>query len=313
MPDYSHQTSPTNLTGGHSARRQRLPSVLISVSILAALLLTFIPAEIVAATPGHGRASSHSSAADHPGANNSNGNSRHHRQDSRREHGYQKSRLGENGGHNQRKQTGNQEVKETESQSRQTPRQRPDHLSPQTAPTQSNGAQKVTICHRTNSAKNPYVQITVSVAAVDGSTHNHGGHIGSIYDPAVHNQQHRGWGDIIPPVAGRTDGANWPAGKATWESGCQAARIRIAAASDPQPAPDREPAQEPKSEPEEEADETSTVAGDDDRPDRLVATGPGYAQLIASLIMSMSLGFCLQAAYTRRYALIQLARQQITR
>lgn len=60
---------------------------------------------------------------------------------------------------------------------------------------------KVTICHRTGSASNPYVVITVDVAAIDGdgaADHDH------------HDQVGNGpLGDVIPPVMGYNDGKNW--------------------------------------------------------------------------------------------------------
>lgn len=61
---------------------------------------------------------------------------------------------------------------------------------------------KVTICHRTGSASNPYVVITVDVAAINGdeaSDHDHHDQVGN--GPI---------GDVIPPVAGfNDDGKNW--------------------------------------------------------------------------------------------------------
>jgi ABC-type sugar transport system substrate-binding protein len=67
---------------------------------------------------------------------------------------------------------------------------------------------KVPICHRTGSAKNPYVVITVDVAAIaarePGGHHSHD-QVGSGPD-----------GDIIPPVSGHTVGKNW-AGQ--WQPG----------------------------------------------------------------------------------------------
>ena len=63
------------------------------------------------------------------------------------------------------------------------------------------GAHKVTICHRTGSATNPYVIITVDIAAVDGEgarDHDHHDHVGN--GPI---------GDVIPPVPGNEDGKNW--------------------------------------------------------------------------------------------------------
>jgi hypothetical protein len=67
----------------------------------------------------------------------------------------------------------------------------------------------VTICHRTGSESNPYVIITVDVAAIDGQEAN---------DHDGHDQVGNGpIGDVIPPVVGyNDDGKNW---NDNWEPG----------------------------------------------------------------------------------------------
>ena len=91
--------------------------------------------------------------------------------------------------------------------------------------------EKVTICHRTNSATNPYVEITVDVSAVDGQAGNSGqepDHFGEHKGPlasseaVAQNLKDNGieWGDIIPPVPPFHNGLNWPAGQAILENGC---------------------------------------------------------------------------------------------
>ncbi|MGA1437853.1 MAG: hypothetical protein ACO35F_10290, partial [Ilumatobacteraceae bacterium] len=74
---------------------------------------------------------------------------------------------------------------------------------------------KVTICHRTNSASNPYRRITVNKNSVNNNGGHRTQHVGDgPFDPSRHSQSVRGWGDIIPPsnVAGGQSGIsamNW--------------------------------------------------------------------------------------------------------
>ncbi|MCA9325747.1 hypothetical protein KDA23_06865, partial [Candidatus Saccharibacteria bacterium] len=75
---------------------------------------------------------------------------------------------------------------------------------------------KVTICHRTDAANNPYVQLSVDKNAVDGFSGNNQGddHYGEHQGPVAYStavaqalkDQHKKWGDIIPPVPGAHNG-----------------------------------------------------------------------------------------------------------
>jgi len=70
------------------------------------------------------------------------------------------------------------------------------------------GPEKVTICHATGSASNPYVQITVSENAVpEGRGHNRDGH--------------QNGEDILRPGPYDQDGRNWDVdGQTIYDDGC---------------------------------------------------------------------------------------------
>ncbi len=85
---------------------------------------------------------------------------------------------------------------------------------------------KVTLCHRTNAANNPYVIITVDVNAVNGGgKDDHSSHTGPVATDfataTALKKSHIKWGDIIPPYTGNPVGYNWdPAGQAIFTNGC---------------------------------------------------------------------------------------------
>lgn len=89
------------------------------------------------------------------------------------------------------------------------------------------GRYEHTLCHRTGSAADPYVRITVAFRTADGEVSSDGGHEnhgGPVFDPATMGDGDT-WGDIIPPFTTPDgvsyEGKNWPAGAATFDNGCE--------------------------------------------------------------------------------------------
>jgi hypothetical protein len=79
---------------------------------------------------------------------------------------------------------------------------------------------KVTLCHRTDSETNPYVQITIAAAAAFNAHFKL--HQGDVWFPG-HPKEPK-WGDIIPPSTfnGNDFQENWDAaGQAIFNNGCQ--------------------------------------------------------------------------------------------
>lgn len=76
----------------------------------------------------------------------------------------------------------------------------------------------VTLCHATDSRKNPYVEITVNAA---GAYNGHLGHTGPIFSPSL--PKHTKWGDIIPTFTynGQQYSLNVPAGQTILDNHCQ--------------------------------------------------------------------------------------------
>jgi hypothetical protein len=80
---------------------------------------------------------------------------------------------------------------------------------------------KVTICHRTASHTNPYVQITVDQSAIfnNGIVPNgHGTHTGPIFPNVGPDGK---WGDIIPPFDGYPGQNFTTQGQAILNNGCK--------------------------------------------------------------------------------------------
>jgi hypothetical protein len=106
--------------------------------------------------------------------------------------------------------------------------------------TQPDPNHKVTICHRTHSAGNPYVIITVDEAAINADTGDDNGkgdhqthNEGPVPNPpttenfAAVKAAGGWWGDIIPPFYENGDPGYWPSlnwdanGQAVFENGCK--------------------------------------------------------------------------------------------
>lgn len=92
----------------------------------------------------------------------------------------------------------------------------------------SNDDHKSYICHRTNSAVNPYNLIEVDHSSIDGvgKSDHLGEHDSPVVPTSLENaaalkEQKIEWGDIIQPEEGVTPGLNWTeVGQAIYENGC---------------------------------------------------------------------------------------------
>jgi hypothetical protein len=126
--------------------------------------------------------------------------------------------------------------------------------------TQPDPLHKVTICHRTNAETNPYVQITVDEASVDGDNgndHGKGDHLFEHTGPVWYSGAKADgvtWGDIIPPFY--SDGStltgypslNWnAAGQAIFDNGCNGAEEEPVVESESAPESVVEAESEPES------------------------------------------------------------------
>lgn len=90
-------------------------------------------------------------------------------------------------------------------------------------PAFADGTSKIVICHRTNSASNPYIQSSVNESSANGSggkSDHFTQHTGPIFTNDMTNQSN--WGDIIPPIIGSHNGLNWTSeGQAIYNNACQ--------------------------------------------------------------------------------------------
>lgn len=107
--------------------------------------------------------------------------------------------------------------------------------------TDNTNEDKITICHRTNAANNPYVIETVSKSAANGGGHDdhtsHEGSVASSFTVATAlKKDHIKWGDIIPAYTwnGTADpGLNWSAeGQLIYNNHCNYPASASAAAID---------------------------------------------------------------------------------
>lgn len=132
------------------------------------------------------------------------------------------------------------------------------------------GEHKTWICHRTNSATNPYVKIEVDYSAIDSEGQNdHMSHTGAVpasqEDAQTLKDQKIDFGDVIPPVEGVTLGLNWTTtGQLIFENDCQVPQLERCPFDESLPAthpncvepPEEEPPEEPELPPVDEEDET---------------------------------------------------------
>ncbi len=128
-------------------------------------------------------------------------------------------------------------------------------ISASATPSGSDG-HKVTICHRNNDDKKPYVQESVDIASTGLLKSGHNDHTGDVWSAGM-KADHEKWGDIIPAYTYTKGsfsftfpGLNWDAdGKAIYNAGC-----KVVVPTPTVTTPSTEPTDEPSS-PEETATE----------------------------------------------------------
>src|SRR5690349_21163448 len=114
----------------------------------------------------------------------------------------------------------------------------------------NNQHEKITICHRTDSVKNPYQQLPVDNDSADGNTDNdngkgdHSEHTGPVPTSETQAQALKdakeNWGDIIPPHDNYA-GLNWTAeGQAVYNNDCDYATPGGKGGEDTPTTPDTE-------------------------------------------------------------------------
>ncbi len=116
-------------------------------------------------------------------------------------------------------------------------------ISASATPSHSEDGHKVTICHRNNDAKKPYVRESVDIASTGLLKSGHNDHTGSVFAPGM-KDDHDKWGDIIPPYTYRISehktftfaGLNWDAdGQAIYNKDC---KVVVSSPSESTPATD---------------------------------------------------------------------------
>ena len=136
-------------------------------------------------------------------------------------------------------------------------------ISASATPSSGSDDHKVTICHRDNDEKKPYVKETVDIASTGLLKSGHNGHTGDVFAPGM-KADHDKWGDIIPPYTYKTftfAGLNWDAdGQAIYKAGCKVVVATPTETESEDPSPQEStPATDPSAEESSPATDPSPV------------------------------------------------------
>jgi len=187
-------------------------------------------------------------------------------------------------------------------------------FAPPVSATKPNPDHKVTICHRTNSDTNPYVQITVDIASSGFLKAGHNNHTGPLWDPTL-KDQHVKWGDIIPPYTYGDftfDGLNWTdAGREVYDNGCTFTPTptpTVSPSGSVEPTPTPTATATPSGEPSNTPTNTPTVPGrgsstpppTDTAGQTVSATQPPAALVLIFALIAIASGVLIGSALTAR-------------